>query len=109
MLSQYDLLITNYILMILFPNKVTFQKLGGFPGGLDGKESAAVWEKWVQSLGWEDTLQEAMTTHFSILAWRIPMDRGVWYIYSGNTTEPVISTMSFLCGYCTFCIVQLHL
>ena len=109
MLSQYNLLRTTYILMILFPNKITFQRLGGFPGGSDGKESAAVWEKWVQSLGWEDTLQEAMTTHSSILAWRIPMDRGVWYIYSGNTTEPVISTMSFLCGYCTFCIVQLYL
>ena len=26
----------------------------------------------VQSLGWEDPLEEAMTTHSSILAWRIP-------------------------------------
>ena len=30
----------------------------------------------VQSLGWEDSLEEEMATHFSILAWRIPMDRG---------------------------------
>ena len=44
MLSKYDLLIINYIFMILFPNKVTFQRLGGFPGGSDGKESAAMWE-----------------------------------------------------------------
>ena len=29
-------------------------------------------ETWVQSLGWEDTLEEAMATHPSILAWRIP-------------------------------------
>ena len=35
-------------------------------------------ETWVQSLGWEDSLQEGMATHSSILAWRIPMDRGVW-------------------------------
>ena len=29
-------------------------------------------ETWVQSLGWEDPLEEGMTTHSSILAWRIP-------------------------------------
>ena len=29
-------------------------------------------ETWVQSLGWEDPLEEGMTTHFSILAWRNP-------------------------------------
>ena len=27
---------------------------------------------WVQSLGWEDSLEEGMATHSSILAWRIP-------------------------------------
>ena len=27
---------------------------------------------WVQSLGWEDPLEEGMATHSSILAWRIP-------------------------------------
>ena len=32
----------------------------------------------VQSLGWEDPLEEDMSTHCSILAWRIPMDRGAW-------------------------------
>ena len=36
----------------------------------------AVWETWVRSLGWEDPLEEGMATHSSILAWRIPMDRG---------------------------------
>ena len=29
-------------------------------------------EMWVQSLGGEDPLEEGMTTHSSILAWRIP-------------------------------------
>ena len=29
-------------------------------------------ETWVQSLGWEDTLEEGTATHSSILAWRIP-------------------------------------
>jgi len=35
-------------------------------------------ETWVQSLGWEDSLEEEMATHSSILAWRISMDRGAW-------------------------------
>ena len=35
-------------------------------------------ETWIQSLGWEDTLEEGMETHSSIPAWRIPMDRGAW-------------------------------
>ena len=35
-------------------------------------------ETWVQSLGWEDPLEEGMASHSSILAWRIPMDRGYW-------------------------------
>ena len=27
---------------------------------------------WIQSLGWEDSLEEGMATHSSILTWRIP-------------------------------------
>ena len=42
------------------------------------KNLPAMQETWVQSLGWEDPLEEGMTTHSSILAWRIPMDRGAW-------------------------------
>ena len=36
----------------------------------------AMQETWVQSLDWEDPLEEG--THSSILAWRILMDRGAW-------------------------------
>ena len=32
----------------------------------------AMWETWIQSLVWEDPLEEGMATHSSILAWRIP-------------------------------------
>ena len=32
----------------------------------------AMWETWVQSLGWDDPLEKEMATHSSILAWRIP-------------------------------------
>ena len=35
--------------------------------------------RWVRSLGWEDPLEAGMATHFSILAWRIPKDRGAWW------------------------------
>ena len=37
------------------------------------KNPPAMWETWVQSLGWEDPQEEGMAIHSSILAWRIPM------------------------------------
>ena len=36
------------------------------------KNLPAMWETWVQSLGWEDTLEKGMATHFALLAWRVP-------------------------------------
>ena len=36
------------------------------------KRLPAVQVTWVQSLGWEDPLEEGMTTHSSSLAWKIP-------------------------------------
>ena len=36
------------------------------------KNLPAIQETWVQSLGWEDPLEEGMATHSSILAWSIP-------------------------------------
>ena len=33
------------------------------------KDMPAVWETWVQSLGWEDPLEKGMAIHSSILAW----------------------------------------
>ena len=35
-------------------------------------------ETWAGSLGREDPLEEATAAHSSILAWRVPMDRGAW-------------------------------
>ena len=32
---------------------------------------AALWETWVQSLGWKDSLEKGMATHSNILAWII--------------------------------------
>ena len=36
----------------------------------------AIRETPVRFLGWEDSVEEVMATHSSILPWRIPMDRG---------------------------------
>ena len=49
--------------------------LMGFPGGSVVKETAynaGDARGMVQSLGWEDSLEEGMATHTSILAWKIP-------------------------------------
>ena len=42
------------------------------------KNLPAMWETWVQSQGWEDPLEKGTAIYCSILAWRIPMDRGDW-------------------------------
>ena len=46
----------------------------------------AMQETWVRSLGWEDTLEEVMATHSSILAWRIPW-RGAWWTTVHGVTK----------------------
>ena len=50
----------------------------GFPNGSDDKEAICN----VGDLGsipdWKESLEEGMATHSSILAWRIPIDRGAW-------------------------------
>ena len=43
-----------------------------------------MWETWILSLGWEDHLEEGIDTHSSILAWRIPIDRGAWQVPWGH-------------------------
>ena len=39
-----------------------------FPGGSEGKESAAMWDTQVWSLSQEEPLEKGMATHSSILA-----------------------------------------
>ena len=36
------------------------------------KNPPAMWETWVQSLGWEDPLEKGNAIHSNILAWKIP-------------------------------------
>ena len=65
------------------------------------KNLPAVQETWVQSLGWEDPLEKGIATHSSILALRIPMNRGVesynsWGHKESDMTEH-LSAAHLLC------------
>ena len=67
-LAFIDLVILDYMMM-------------GFPGGSVVQklpEMQELQETWVQSLGWQDPLEEGMATHSSILAWRIQRT-GAWW------------------------------
>jgi len=50
-----------------------------FTVGSVGKESTCNVEDLGLILGSGRSLEEGMATHSSILAWRIPMDRGTWW------------------------------
>ena len=52
-----------YIMMLLRWASLVAQLVKNLP---------AMWEIWVQSLGWEDRLEKGKATHSSILAWKIP-------------------------------------
>ena len=51
------------------------------------KDLPAMQETWVLSLGQGDPQEKAMATHSSILAWRIPMDRGAWWATVHGVTK----------------------
>ena len=55
------------------------------------KNLPAMWETWVQSLGWEDPLEKGMAADSSILACRIPMGRGAWWA-TGSMHHKVLDT-----------------
>ena len=68
-----------------------------FPGVSVGKESACN----AGDLDWEDPLEKGKATHSSILAWRIPMDRGTWWatvhrVTELDTTEQLSTALPFL-------------
>ena len=51
------------------------------------KNPPAMRETWARSLDWGGLLEKEMTTHPSILAWRIPMGRGVWLAAAHGVTK----------------------
>ena len=85
----------------------------GFPSDSVVKNLPAVQEMKetkVQSLGWEDPLEEGMATHFSILAWRISWTEKPGSLQStGSQTDMTEATEHALlilnyyyCCYCYF-------
>ena len=86
-------------------NRFTITLLG-FPGGTSGKEPACQCrrqETRVRSLGQEDPLEEGMATHSSILAWRIPMDRGAWQATVHRVTESGTTEVTYTCSLTYLC------
>ena len=47
-------------------------------------------ETWVQSLGWEDALEEGMATNSSILAWKVP------WTEDPRGLQPVVASIQFI-------------
>ena len=62
-------------------------KTWGFSDSSAGKNLLAMQEIWVRSLSQEDPLEEDMATPCSILAWRIPIDRGAWWATVNGVAE----------------------
>ena len=81
------------------------------------KNLSAMWETWVQSLGWKDILEEGMATHSSIPAWRIPMVRGAWRaaihglqrVGHDRVTKQSTAKISCLLKIKTFCFSSVSL
>ena len=65
------------------------------------KNLPAIEETWVLSQGWEDPLEEGIATHFSILAWRISMDRGAWWatVHGVAKSRTRLSNFTYLLTY----------
>ena len=61
--------IVNFVMSILPQLK---KKNGASLVAQTVKNLPAMQEIWVQSLGWEDPLENGMATHSNIFAWRIP-------------------------------------
>ena len=60
------------------------------------QELPAMWETWVQSLGWDNPLEKGKATHSSILTWRLPKsDTTKWLSLhksrKGKTVSPIIT------------------
>ena len=69
------------------------------------KNLPAKWQTWVQLLGWEDPLKKGMATHSSILAWRIPMDRGAWRAIVHGVTKSRTRLKQLSSTFINFCKV----
>ena len=78
------------------------------PGGSDGKESPAMKETWVRSLGWEDPLEKGRSTHSSMLPWKsMDRDYSPWGRKELDTTEWLMlsdwAPCPPFCGFDKYC------
>ena len=83
--SDHELLIAKFRLKLKKVGKTM-----GFPGSSAVDNSPAMQESQemqVRLLGLEEPLEEGMATLSSILAWRIPMDRGAWWATVHRVTK----------------------
>ena len=72
------------------------------------KNLPATQDTGVWSLGWEDPLEEGMATHLSILAWRIPVDRGAWWATVHGVAKSWTRLRDFRSFIYFFCCAGLH-
>ena len=69
------------------------------------KNLSAMWEAWVQSLGWEDTLDEGMATHSSILAWKIPEELAGYSLWGCKESD--MTRCTHTC-YVVLCCMKIY-
>ena len=94
---QYSILNSNYCAIgspepIHLITESLYSSTSIFPNGSMVKKPPALQETWIWSLGQEDSLEEEMATHSSILAWRIPWT-GAWR----TTVHGVMKSQTWLC------------
>ena len=66
------------------------------------KNLPAMWETWVQPLGWEDPLEKGMAIHSSILAWRISWKEELGGLQSSGLQRDTNDSLSYpYCGILT--------
>ena len=88
---------TPFWLVYLFGLGVRLFQLRGFPCSSVGKESACNGGHLGSILRWEDPLEKEMATHYSIFAWKIPMDRGAqWAAVHGVTKQSSVVAAEIL-------------
>ena len=98
--------VTGGIISLLLVSEILFFQffLGPwrrFPGSSAGKNRPVMWETWVCSLGWEDSLEKGKATHSTLLAWRISMGlqtvRHDWATFTFEKVPWKLSTTAVPC------------
>jgi len=68
----------------------------------------AMQETWVQSLGWEDTLEKRTATHSNILAWKT-MDRGAWQANLAHGVSQLDTTEQISLYYTMLYVMDIYI